>query len=112
MIEPIHRIAALGALGDATRREIFGILAGGPSSVADIARRVPVTRPAVSQHLRVLSDMGLVTHRTAGTRHIYRLDPDGIAAIRDYLDSLWERALNDFKAAAERSFTAGKETPR
>jgi DNA-binding transcriptional ArsR family regulator len=109
MIEPIQRIAALG---DATRREIFGILAGGPSSVADIARRVPVTRPAVSQHLRVLSDMGLVTHRTAGTRHIYRLDPDGIAAIRDYLDSLWERALNDFKAAAERSFTAGKETPR
>jgi DNA-binding transcriptional ArsR family regulator len=111
MIEPIHRIAALG---DATRREIFGILAGGPSSVADIARRLPVTRPAVSQHLRVLSDMGLVTHRTAGTRHIYRLDPDGIAALRDYLDSLWERALNDFKAAAERSFTQarGKEPPR
>ena len=109
MIEPIHRIAALG---DPTRREIFGILAGGPSSVADIARRLPVTRPAVSQHLRVLSDMGLVTHRTAGTRHIYRLDPDGIAAIRDYLDALWERALNDFKAAAERSFTREKETPR
>ena|ERR1700676_731496 len=109
MIEPIQRIAALG---DATRREIFGILAGGPSSVADIARRVPVTRPAVSQHLRVLSDMGLVTHRTAGTRHIYRLDPDGIAAIRDYLDALWELALNDFKAAAERSFIQAKETPR
>ena len=109
MIEPIQRIAALG---DATRREIFAILAGGPSSVAEIARRVPVTRPAVSQHLRVLSDMGLVTHRTAGTRHIYRLDPDGIAAIRDYLDSLWERALKDFKAAAERSFTEGEETPR
>jgi DNA-binding transcriptional ArsR family regulator len=112
MIEPLQRIAALGALGDATRREIFGILAGGPSSVADIARRLPVTRPAVSQHLRVLSDMGLVTHRTAGTRHIYRLDPDGIAAIRDYLDALWERALNDFKAAAERSFIQEKETPR
>ncbi len=102
MIEPIQRMAALG---DATRREIFGMLAAtGPSSVADLARRLPVTRPAVSQHLRVLKDMGLVTHQTAGTRHIYRLDPQGIAALRDYLDSLWERALNDFKAAAERSF--------
>jgi DNA-binding transcriptional ArsR family regulator len=109
MIEPIHRIAALG---DATRRQIFGILAGGPSSVAAIASRLPVTRPAVSQHLRVLKDVGLVTHQTVGTRHIYRLDPDGIAALRDYLDSLWERALNDFKAAAERSFNHGKEKPQ
>jgi DNA-binding transcriptional ArsR family regulator len=109
MIEPSHRIAALG---DATRREIVGILAGGPRSVADIARRLPVTRPAVSQHLRVLKDMGLVTHQTVGTRHIYRLDPDGIAALREYLDSLWERALSDLKAAAERSFTPGKEKPR
>jgi DNA-binding transcriptional ArsR family regulator len=110
MIEPIHRMAALG---DATRREIFGILAAeGPSSVGDLARRLPVTRPAVSQHLRVLKDLGLVTHQTAGTRHIYRLDPQGIAALRDYLDSLWERALNDFKAAAERSFNREKEKPR
>lgn len=108
-IDPIHRIAALG---DGTRREIFAILAGGPSSVGAIARRLPVTRPAVSQHLRVLGDLGLVTHQTVGTRHIYRLDPDGIAVLRDYLDSLWERALNDFKAAAERSFTHDKENPR
>jgi DNA-binding transcriptional ArsR family regulator len=112
MIEPesSHKIAALG---DPTRRRIFEILAdGGPASVADIARLLPVTRPAVSQHLRVLKDLGLVTHRTVGTRHIYRLDPQGIAALREYLDSLWERALNDFKAAAERSFNQGKETPR
>ncbi|MBV8201059.1 MAG: winged helix-turn-helix transcriptional regulator [Acidobacteria bacterium] len=110
MIEPIHRMAALG---DATRREIFAILAGGgPSSVADLARRLPVTRPAVSQHLRVLKDLGLVTHQTVGTRHIYRLDPQGIAALRDYLDSLWERALNDFKAAAEQSFNQQQETPQ
>jgi DNA-binding transcriptional ArsR family regulator len=105
---PVHRIAALA---DGTRREIFEILAGGPSSVADIARRLPVTRPAVSQHLRVLEDLELVTHVTAGTRHIYRLDPRGIAAMREYLDSLWERALNDFKAAAEQSFTQ-EEKPR
>src|ERR1700731_4438440 len=106
----IHKIAALA---DPTRRKIFEILAaGGPASVADIARRLPVTRPAVSQHLRVLKDMGLVTHQTAGTRHIYRLDPQGIAALRDYLDSLWERALTDFKAAAERSFMREKERPR
>lgn len=105
----IHKIAALG---DPTRRKIFEILAGGPTSVADIARRLPVTRPAVSQHLRVLKDLGLVTHQTVGTRHIYRLDPHGIAALREYLDSLWERALNDFKAVAERSFNEREETPR
>lgn len=108
-MEPYQRIAVLG---DATRREIFGILAAGPSSVADLARRLPVTRPAVSQHLRVLKDAGLVSHQTAGTRHIYRLDPEGIAAMRDFLDSLWERALQDFKAAAERSFNQPKERER
>jgi DNA-binding transcriptional ArsR family regulator len=95
-----------------TRRQIFAILAGGPRSVAEIARRLPVTRPAVSQHLRVLKDLGLVTHDTAGTRHIYRLDPQGIAALRDYLDRLWERALNDFKAVAERSYTEEERKER
>ena len=106
-------IDKIAALGDPTRRKIFEILAaGGPAAVADIARRLPVTRPAVSQHLRVLKDLGLVTHQTVGTRHIYRLDPQGIAALREDLDSLWERALNDFKAAAERSFIREKERPR
>ncbi len=103
---------ALQCLSDPTRRRIFERLRGGPRSVGVLARGLPVTRPAVSQHLRVLKDLGLVTHRTVGTRHIYRLDPQGIAALREYLDSLWERALNDFKAAAERSFNQGKETPR
>jgi hypothetical protein len=60
----------------------------------------------------VLKDLGLVTHQTVGTRHFYRLDPQGIAALREYLDSLWERALNDFKAAAERSFNQREEIPR
>jgi DNA-binding transcriptional ArsR family regulator len=106
-------IDKIAALADPTRRKIFEILAaGGPASVADIARRLPVTRPAVSQHLRVLKDLGLVTHQTVGTRHIYRLDPQGIAALREDLDSLWEHALNDFKAVAERSFNAREETPR
>src|SRR5215467_10163926 len=95
----------IAALGDGTRREIVAILAGGPSSVADVARRLPVTRPAVSQHLRVLQDLGLVTHETLGTRHVYRLDPRGIAALRDDLDALWDRALRDYKAVAERSLT-------
>ena len=105
----IPSLDRMAALGDGTRREIFAILAAGPSSVAGIARRLPVTRPAVSQHLRVLRDLGLVTHDTAGTRHIYRLDPRGIAALRDDLDALWERALKDFKAAAERSLTEEEE---
>jgi DNA-binding transcriptional ArsR family regulator len=72
MANPADQMAALG---DATRREVFEILSGGPSSVADIARRLPVSRPAVSQHLRVLKDAGLVTLRTEGTRNVYQLDP-------------------------------------
>jgi len=96
--------AAIAALGDSRRREIFEILTAGPSSVAQIALRLPVTRPAVSQHLRVLKDAGLVTSRTEGTRHMYQLDPLGIAAIRDYFDKLWQRALTDFKNFAEQSY--------
>lgn len=106
----MNTIEPIAALGDATRREIFELLAQSPCSVAELARRMPVTRPAVSQHLRVLKDAGLVTHRTQGTRHVYQIDPQGVAAIRDYLDRLWERALNDFKAAAERSYREKKKT--
>lgn len=90
------------ALGDATRRNIFEMLSAHPSSVAEIARRLPVSRPAVSQHLRILKDAGLVTLRTEGTRHIYHLDPEGIAALRDHFDSLWQTALDHFKTEAER----------
>ena len=102
----------IAALGDATRREIFEILSVRPSSVTDIARRLPVSRPAVSQHLRVLKDAGLVTLRTEGTRNIYQLDPKGVAALRDYLDSLWQTALDQFKKEAERSLPRRKEKLR
>ena len=101
--------AQIAALSDATRREVVEILSSGPSSVADIARRMPVSRPAVSQHLRVLKDAGLVTLRSEGTRNVYQLDPLGVAALRKYLDSLWQTALEQFKAAAERSAPRRKE---
>jgi DNA-binding transcriptional ArsR family regulator len=93
---------AIGALGDPTRRAIFEQLRGGARAVGEIARELPVSRPAVSQHLRVLKDAGLVTERREGTRRLYRLDPDGLAGIRDYFDRFWDAALADFTAAAER----------
>jgi DNA-binding transcriptional ArsR family regulator len=93
---------ALDALGDATRREIMERLRGGPRPVGEIAADLPVSRPAVSQHLRVLKEAGLVTERKEGTRRIYRLDPDGLKDLRAYLDSFWEQALAGFKAAAEK----------
>ena len=96
-------LTPIAALGDGTRREILSIVAAGPASVSEIAGRVPVTRPAVSQHLRVLADAGLVTHSTAGTRHIYRLDPGGLAGLRAEIDRLWGAALDQFKAAAEKA---------
>jgi len=99
----------MAALGDSRRQQIFEILARGPSSVAEIACKLPVTRPAVSQHLRVLQDAGLVMHRVAGTRHVYQLDPAGVAALRDYLDSLWQRALTEFKKVAELSASKEEE---
>jgi DNA-binding transcriptional ArsR family regulator len=93
----------MGALGDPTRRAIFELLSGGPRAVGEIAEQLPVSRPAVSQHLRVLKDAGLVAERRNGTRRIYRLDPDGVAKVRDYFDRFWDAALAEFKAAAERS---------
>ena len=92
---------AIGALGDPTRRAIFEQLRGGPRAVGEIAKQLPVSRPAVSQHLRVLKDAGLVTERRDGTRRLYRLDPDGLAELRGYFDRFWEAALADFKAAAD-----------
>ena len=93
---------AMDALGDRTRRAIFEQLSAGPRSVGEIAEHLPVSRPAVSQHLRVLKEAGLVTERRNGTRRIYRLDPDGLAQVRDYFDRFWDAALAEFKAAAER----------
>jgi DNA-binding transcriptional ArsR family regulator len=93
----------MDALGDPTRRAIFELLSAGAQAVGEIAEQLPVSRPAVSQHLRVLKDAGLVAERRNGTRRIYRLDPDGVAKVRDYFDRFWDAALAEFKAAAERS---------
>ncbi len=92
---------AMDALGDPTRRAIFEQLRRGPRAVGEIAAELPVSRPAVSQHLRVLKDAGLVTERREGTRRLYRLDPDGLGELRDYFDGFWTEALAGFKAAAE-----------
>jgi DNA-binding transcriptional ArsR family regulator len=92
----------MNALGDPTRRAIFEQLRRGPRAVGEIASELPVSRPAVSQHLRVLKDAGLVTERREGTRRLYRLDPDGLSELRDYFDDFWTEALAGFKAAAER----------
>jgi len=82
---------------------------GGPLSVTDIAAGLPVSRPAVSQHLRVLRDAGLVSERRAGTRRIYRLEPGGLSALRVYLDGFWTAALSQFAEAAERD--EGRKDP-
>jgi DNA-binding transcriptional ArsR family regulator len=93
---------AINALGDPTRRAILERLAGGPRSVGELADGLPVSRPAVSQHLRVLKEARLVTERRHGTRRVYRVDPKGLAELRAYFDNFWTHALADFKAAAER----------
>jgi DNA-binding transcriptional ArsR family regulator len=93
----------MSALGDATRRAIFERLAEGPRPVGELARDLPVSRPAVSQHLRVLKEAGLVTDRQVGNRRVYQLNPEGIGALRAYLDRFWDKALHAFKAAAEQS---------
>jgi DNA-binding transcriptional ArsR family regulator len=91
----------LDALGDPTRRQVFELLREGPRSVGELASRVPVSRPAVSQHLRVLEDAGLVSHRREGTRHLYELDGSGVQELRAWVDDFWSDALVRFKAAAE-----------
>lgn len=89
------------ALGDRTRRAIVERLAERPRAVGELADELPVSRPAVSQHLKVLKDAGLVTNRIAGTRRIYRLNPIGVAALRDQLDAFWDRALAGYTDAVE-----------
>jgi DNA-binding transcriptional ArsR family regulator len=93
--------SALSALGDPTRQAIFETLARGPRSVRELAEVLPVSRPAVSQHLKVLKHSGLVVDRAAGTRRIYRVDPAGVTAMREYLDRMWDTALHAFAAAVE-----------
>ena len=89
------------ALGDPTRRRTFELLREGPQSVGALADRLPVSRPAVSQHLRVLKEAGLVRDRRAGTRRLYSVDPSSVAALRAYVDELWTDALRSFKDRAE-----------
>jgi DNA-binding transcriptional ArsR family regulator len=91
----------MNALGDPTRRRIFERLAAGPKAVGELARGLPVSRPAVSQHLRVLKTAGLVSERPEGTRRVYRVDPGGIVALRAYFEDFWDRALADFQTEAE-----------
>ena len=100
---------AIQALGDPTRRAVFEQLRDGPRAVGEIAARLPVSRPAVSQHLRVLKEAGLVTDRQNGTRRLYRVDPEGLTALRAYLDSFWDEALARFKAEAEREHERSEE---
>jgi DNA-binding transcriptional ArsR family regulator len=91
----------LTALADPTRRAIFERLAERPAAVGELAEALPVTRPAVSQHLKVLKEAGLVTDRAEGTRRIYQLDPAGVDAMRAYLETFWKRSLAAFEAAAK-----------
>ena len=93
----------LDALGDPTRRAIFERLAGGPLAVGEIAKDMPVSRPAVSQHLKVLKQAGLVSDTQAGNRRLYGVDPRGVAGVRAYFDQFWTGALQRFKEAAERT---------
>ena len=93
---------ALTALADPTRRSVFERLAGGDRSVGEIAAELPVSRPAVSQHLRVLKEAGLIGERQVGTRRYYSLRRDGLAELRDYVEGFWEEALASFKRTAER----------
>jgi len=92
----------LDALGDPTRRRILTILRGGARPVGEIARRLPVSRPAVSQHLRVLRDAGLVRGRREGARRLYAVDPGGLAALRVYLEQFWDTALAAFRQKSEK----------
>jgi DNA-binding transcriptional ArsR family regulator len=94
--------SALVALADPTRRSVFERLLDGPQPVGRIARGMPVSRPAVSQHLKVLKEAGLVTDRAEGTRRVYCIDPHGLAAVRRYLDQFWDQALTAFAAEAEK----------
>jgi DNA-binding transcriptional ArsR family regulator len=96
--DPPH---ALDALGDPTRRAIFEQLGERPSAVVDLADRLPVSRPAVSQHLKVLKEAGLVRDVQMGTRRVYSLNPDGLEGLRDYLDRFWNTALQTFKRRVE-----------
>jgi DNA-binding transcriptional ArsR family regulator len=104
--------AGLDALGDATRMAIFQKLAAGPVAVNEIAKLMPVSRPAVSQHLRVLKDAGLVMDSKAGTRRLYQLNPEGVARLRAHFDRMWAQAMSAFQSAAESEPMGEKDAKR
>jgi DNA-binding transcriptional ArsR family regulator len=101
---------ALTALADPTRRRVFELVAERPSPVGELAGQLPVSRPAVSQHLRVLRLARLVQETRVGARHIYSLDPSGLETVRAYFDGFWERSLTAFKAAIEQSTPSEQPT--
>ncbi len=96
-----YRVDGWTALGEPTRRAIFERLADQPRAVGELASELPISRPAVSQHLKVLKDARLVVDRRAGNRRVYQIDPEGVGALRAYLDQFWSRALTAYKAAVE-----------
>lgn len=100
-----------GVLGDPTRRTIFELLADGPRSVTELAEQLPISRPAVSQHLRVLRDGGLVVSHAEGTRRVYQLNPAGVTALREWLDGVWDNALTSFQKVANQAADAAALDP-
>jgi len=106
-----YRNAAFAALADPTRRRVLERLADGPKPVVEIAAGLPVSRPAVSQHLKVLKEAGLVSDHPEGARRIYRIDPEGLGAMRAWLDQFWDAALAAFKAELEQPANLDEESP-
>jgi DNA-binding transcriptional ArsR family regulator len=98
----MRKTEAFAALADPTRRQVFERLADGPRAVGELAEGLPVSRPAVSQHLKVLKEAGLVTDRPDGARRVYQIDPQGLGQLRAWLDRFWDAALAAFVAEAER----------
>jgi DNA-binding transcriptional ArsR family regulator len=108
---PTNQGVVLEALADPSRRSIFELLADGPMSVVQIASAVPISRPAVSQHLKVLKDARLVAVRPQGTRRIYSLDPEGLAAVRRYFERFWAGALASYAQEVREIITSAEEQP-
>jgi DNA-binding transcriptional ArsR family regulator len=100
-LDPTQQARRFAALGDPTRLQVFALISRAPLSVAEVAGQLPVSRPAVSQHLKVLVDAGLARCEPHGTRNLYQPEPDGVASLRDFIDSLWDVSLARFKAQAE-----------